>query len=128
VTLTDCRCSSIELPQTQMREVLFKDCKLDNANLRMAKLVNVRFTDCVLATAQFGAAQLDTVAFAGSDLRAADVSNVRCSQVDLRGARLDGLTGMASLKGAIIGVDQLLPLAPALAQALGISVRAAEED
>ena len=64
------------------------------------------------------------MAFAGSDLAGADFSSARCAAVDLRGARLDGLRGIAALEGATIGFDQLVGLAPALAQALGLQVRA----
>jgi uncharacterized protein YjbI with pentapeptide repeats len=123
VTLTDFRCSSIELGQATLRDVTFADCKLDDANLRLAKLQRVRFASCVLAGAELIGAQLDKVAFPASDLAGADMSNVRCVEVDLRGARLDGVRGVASLAGATIGTDQLIGFAPALAQALGIAVR-----
>ena len=123
VTLTDCRCSSIELGQATLREVTFADSKLDDANLRLAKLQHVRFASCVLAGAELVGAQLQKVAFPASDLAGADLSNARCVEVDLRGARLDGVRGVASLAGATIGTDQLIGFAPALAQALGIAVR-----
>jgi hypothetical protein len=42
----------------------------------------------------------------------------------LRAARLTGLKGVGSLAGAIIAVDQLFGLAPDLAKALGIIVKA----
>lgn len=70
----------------------------------------------------------DDLGFDGSDLAGADFSNARCSAVDLRGARLDGLRGMVSLAGATIGVDQVLGLAPALAQALGLHVSSDERE
>jgi uncharacterized protein YjbI with pentapeptide repeats len=123
VTLLDCRCSSVELPQASLKDVTFKDCKLDDANLRLAKLQRVRFDGCVLAGAEFISATLEEVTFPGSDLAGADLTKVRCADVDLRDARLDGLQGIDALKGCTIGVDQLFPMAPALAQALGITVK-----
>jgi uncharacterized protein YjbI with pentapeptide repeats len=108
--------------------VTFRDCKLDDANFRLGKLRDVTFDGSVLVAAQFQAAQLDMVTYSGSDVRGADFSNARCAQVDLRGAQLDGLLGVASLKGATIGVDQLFGFAPALAAALGIKVRADESE
>ncbi|MDQ1459175.1 MAG: hypothetical protein QOI08_659, partial [Actinomycetota bacterium] len=54
--------------------------------------------------------------------------SARCATVDLRGARLDGLRSIAALSGATIGPDQLIPLAPALAQALGLHIRADDEE
>jgi uncharacterized protein YjbI with pentapeptide repeats len=126
VRLVDCRASAIELPQSNLRHVTFVDCKLDDANFRLGQLHHVGFDGSVLGGADLVGAQLDDVSFAGSDLAGADFSNARCSAVDLRGARLDGLRGVAALAGATIGVDQLFGLAPALAQALGLNVKAAE--
>jgi uncharacterized protein YjbI with pentapeptide repeats len=126
VTLVDCRASSIELPQANLREVTFADCKLDDANFRLAKLQRVRFDASVLGGAEFVGAQLEDLAFDASDLAGADFSKARCSAVDLRGARLDGLRGIASLAGTTIGVDQLIGLAPGLAEALGVHVIADE--
>jgi hypothetical protein len=60
--------------------------------------------------------------------RGADVSNVKCKGTDLRRARLDGLKGVGSLRGATIGVDQLFGLAPGLAAAVGVRVLADDEN
>lgn len=128
VKLVDCRASAIELPQANLREVSFVDCKLDNANFRLAKLQRVRFDASVLGGAEFVGAQLADVSFDGSDLTGVDLSNAKCAAVDLRGARLDGLRGVASLAGSTIGADQLVGLAPALAQALGLRVLAVGQE
>ncbi len=121
--LIDCCCSGIELPQSQLRDVTFTDCKLDDANLRMARLVHVRFDASVLVGALLGTARLDGVAFPGCDLGGAGFSRVRAHEVDLRDARLSGLQGVDSRRGATIGPDRLVELAPALAYALGLVVR-----
>ena len=92
------------------RTVTVTDCRLDDANFRGAQLEQVRFETVNCARADFGGARLDTVAFPGSDLAAADFSNARCTDVDLRDARLEGLKGIGSLRGATIGVDQLFGL------------------
>jgi uncharacterized protein YjbI with pentapeptide repeats len=123
VRCVDCRASSIDLGLAALREVTFLDCKLDTANLRLTKLRNVRFDSCVLGAAEFVNAQMERVTFFGSDLRGVNVSKVRCTEVDLRGARLDGIAGAGALEGATITADQLFALAPALAAAVGIAVR-----
>jgi uncharacterized protein YjbI with pentapeptide repeats len=122
VRLTDCRCTGIDLAQTSLKNVTFTDCKLDDANLRMAKLHEVRFENCVLVGADAINATLEAVAFPGCDLAGMDFSQVRCADVDLRDARLDGIKGVNALRGSTIGVDQLFGLAPAFAQALGITI------
>jgi uncharacterized protein YjbI with pentapeptide repeats len=127
VRVVDCRASAIELPQAALRNVAFVDCKLDDANLRMARLREVRFDNCVLAGAEFGAAQLEDVAFNGSDLAGVDFGQARCAAVDLRDARLTGIKGIDSLRGATVALEQVVTLAPALALALGLRVHTDDE-
>jgi uncharacterized protein YjbI with pentapeptide repeats len=122
VQLVDCRLSSVELPQARLRDVTFTNCRLDDANFRLSALEGVRFDTCACSAAEFIGAQLERVVFNGSDLAFADVSQMRCADVDLRGARLDGLRGVGALSGATIGADQVVVLAPALAQALGMRI------
>jgi hypothetical protein len=43
--------------------------------------------------------------------------------VDLSGARLRSLVGVESLRGAIVSHEQLVDLAPILAEHLGLEVR-----
>jgi uncharacterized protein YjbI with pentapeptide repeats len=128
VTLHECRATSIEVGLMTWRHVTVTDCRLDDANLRGAQLEQVCFETVNCARADFGGARLEGVRFPGSDLAAADFSNARCTDLDLRDARLEGLKGIASLRGATIGVDQLFGLAGGFAVALGISVREREDD
>jgi len=107
VALTGCRGSSIELAGAQLRHVTFSECGIAASLWNHARLEGVRFPDC--------------------DLRGADFSNARVEDTDLRRARLDGLQGVGSLRGATIGVDQLVTLAPAVAAALGLHVRPEDE-
>ena len=93
------------------------------ANFRMARLEDVRFDACSLVTTDLTAAQLTRVVFSGSNCAATDFTNVRCEDVDLRGARLEGIRGVGSLRGATIGRDHLVPLALDLAIASGLLVR-----
>jgi hypothetical protein len=127
VRLVDCRASAIELPLTKMRSVAFVDCKLDDANLRMARLREVRFENCVLSGAELLAAHLDDVSFGGSDLAGVDFTQARCAGVDLRDARLSGIKGIDALRGAIVALEQVVTLAPALALALGLRVHTEDE-
>ncbi len=94
----------------------------------MARLEDVRFDACSLVTTDLTAAQLTRVVFSGSNCAATDFTNVRCEDVDLRGARLEGIRGVGSLRGATIGRDHLVPLALDLAIASGLLVRDEEPD
>jgi uncharacterized protein YjbI with pentapeptide repeats len=122
VRLIDCRTSAVDLSQTDLRDVTFRDCKLDDANLRLARLKRVRFDGSALAAAEFTGGTLDDVGFDRADLTRVDFTHARCAAVDLRGARLDGLRGIAALAGAVIGTDQLFGLAAGLAHAVGLRV------
>jgi Uncharacterized low-complexity proteins len=107
-----------------MRRVAFLNCKFDSVNLRGAKLRDVDFVDCVLRDVDFGGATLDSVTFTGSTLEEAGFDKAQLKKVDLRGARALGIaSGLEGLKGAVISNVQLLELAPALAHALGITVK-----
>jgi uncharacterized protein YjbI with pentapeptide repeats len=86
-------------------------------------LREVTFEDCVLRDVDFGGAKLTDVSFPGSSLERLRLGQATLKNMDLRGAvKLDLADGYDSLRGAIIGTDQLLELAPALASTLGITV------
>jgi uncharacterized protein YjbI with pentapeptide repeats len=108
-----------------LRRVTFSHCKLDSVNWRSATLREVRFEDCLLRDVDLGEATLTDVSFAGSTLDGVRLRGARLSGVDLRGAAALGIAdGLESLRGATIDHGQLLDLAPAFAQALGVTVTA----
>lgn len=122
IEFRDCRLSGIDLAQAALRHVRFIGCRLDAANLRMVDADHLRFEDCELRDIDFGSALLRSVGFEGSRLEAADFSNARCRDVDLRGARVMSIRGVAGLRGASIAPDQVLPLAPSVFADLGITI------
>ena len=87
-----------------LEDVVFERCEVGGFDARGARLHAVRFVDCTV----------DEV----------NVSGATLAKVDLSGARLRSLIGVESLRGAILGRQQLLDLAPLLAAELGIQVRA----
>lgn len=92
-------------------------------NLRSAALYDVAFEDCVLREVDFAEAKLDGVTFPGSRIERARFGRATLKKADLRGAvAIDLADGYESLRGAVISSSQLLDLAPALAQTLGITV------
>jgi uncharacterized protein YjbI with pentapeptide repeats len=106
-----------------LRRVTFSHCKLDSVNWRSAALREVRFVDCLLRDVDFGEATLTEVSFPGSTLDGVHLRGARLSKVDLRGAASLGIAdGVEALRGATIDHGQLLDLAPAFAQALGVTV------
>jgi uncharacterized protein YjbI with pentapeptide repeats len=126
--LTGCSLAGVELYDAVLRRVTFRHCKLDSVNLRSTALHDVAFEDCVLRDVDFGQARLNGVTFPGSRLERARFGQATLKKTDLRGAlAIDLAEGYESLRGALITSVQLLDLAPALAQTLGITVKDRQE-
>jgi hypothetical protein len=62
------------------------------------------------------------VSFAGTRIGRLELSGSKLEDVDLRGASLADIGTLEGLRGATITLDQLLEIAPALAEGLGIKV------
>jgi uncharacterized protein YjbI with pentapeptide repeats len=92
-------------------------------NLRNTTLRDIAFVNCTLRDVDFAEAKLTNVTFPGSTISSLHMDKVEIHNVDLRAAsELDINSGFDSLKGAKITNSQLLDLAPAFAQALGVIV------
>ena len=76
--------------------------------------------------ADFRSARLDSVRFHGCDLTGAWFADARIERTELRGCTLDGIRGIAGLRGAQLEPDAIVGLAWTMADALGI--RSLEED
>lgn len=116
------RLGSVEAYESQWRGVHFVGCKLSYLNLRGAELVDVAFTDCVVDELDLMGATATRVAFAGCRVTHLTVQDATLREVDLRGADLEVVDGLAGLRGATVSDDQLTRLAPLLASYLGINV------
>jgi uncharacterized protein YjbI with pentapeptide repeats len=124
VTVLDSVLAGVPAYEARLRRVTFARCKINTLNLRGATVQDVVFEGCELMEVDFGDAALTNVTFPGSTLRLARFTKAKLTEVDLRGAReLDIADGYDSLGGAIVDRAQLVELAPALAQTLGIVVR-----
>jgi uncharacterized protein YjbI with pentapeptide repeats len=106
----------------KVTRVRLRGVKLDFLNLRGATLQDVVFQDCVLGEVDATDARLTDVDFPGSRLDSLGVRNATLTRVDLSGATLHVLSGLESLRGAIVSAAQLIELAPLLADHLGIAV------
>jgi len=116
--------AGVEAFSSQWRRVLFSGCKLDSVNFRDATFRDVVFEDCVLRDVDWSGSALRSVRFPGSALHRARFGKSELAGTDFRGAtELDMADGYTALKGAIIDSGQLVPIAPMLAAALGITVK-----
>lgn len=121
--LTEPRLGAVAAYGSSWRRVQVLGGKIDFLNLRGATLREVTFEDCVLVEPDFADATLTDVSFEGCTLTAPQWSQASLTRVDLSGSRLVAPLGLTSLRGATISRVQLVELADAFADQLGIRVR-----
>lgn len=122
VTVIDPRWGAVQAHGCSWRQVTVTGGKIDFANLRGSDLREVRFVDVMLIGLEFAEARLTDVSFEGCTLRDPDFGRARLTRVDLSTADLERPLGVTSLAGASISRVQLLDLADAFAEQLGVRV------
>jgi uncharacterized protein YjbI with pentapeptide repeats len=122
VEVRDSRFGSVEAYDTAWRGIRFTRCKLGYVNLRAAELLDVAFVDCTIDEIDLLDASARRVAFEATRIATLNASGARLTDVDLRGADIGQVVGMAGLRGATISSEQLQLMAPALADLAGIVV------
>lgn len=116
------RLGSVDAFDTSMRSVRFRDCRINFINLRGAKLADVVFQDCVIDEIDIAQGEATRIAFPGTRLGKLSVHRTNVKDFDLRGAELGGVTGWASLAGAVVSEEQVTYLAPQMAAELGLRI------
>jgi uncharacterized protein YjbI with pentapeptide repeats len=96
--------------------------KIGYLNARAAQWQDVRFADCTLGELDLSSARVTRLAFHRCRIETLTLSGARLADVDLRGADVRAITGVAGLAGCWITEDQLSELAPHLATHLKIGV------
>jgi uncharacterized protein YjbI with pentapeptide repeats len=142
VRLTDCDLSNVSARRGEIRRAELTNARLVGfaigegtiedlrvtggtmmlASLTQATLRRVAFTNVNLREASFAQARLVSVGFEDCDLRGADFRGASLVDCTIRGASLDGVAGVASLRGLTMPWTDLVGSVGALAAALGISV------
>ena len=122
VEIRDSRFGSVEAYDGAWRGIRFTRCRLGFVNLRATDLLDVAFVDCTIDEIDLLDATARRVAFDGSRIGALNVGGATLTDVDLRGAELREVVGMAGLRGATISAEQLQSMAPALAELAGLRV------
>lgn len=123
--LADARIGALLASGTTWDLVRLRGVKANLLDLRGARLTDVVFEDCAISELGLGDAELRSVRFEATTIDDLAVEGTRMTDVDLTGARLGVVRGIAGLRGATVAPEQLLDLAPLLAAHLGIRTRAA---
>lgn len=117
------RMSGTQITESSFKNVTFSNCKLDLVNFRFSRLHSVVFRDCMISDADFNNATLKNVEFIGCTITGISFSSARMDNVDLSGSYIENVKGVRNLKGATIGDDQLIQLAPLLAAEAGLKIK-----
>ena len=122
VVVTDCRIGALVLPGSHLTRVTFENVRVDFANLRGATATQVQWLGCRIGELDLGGAEVDQARFDRCEVDRLALSGCTLQDVDLRGAALGAVDGLIALAGSLISHAQLVQLAPALADHLGIGV------
>lgn len=121
--MAGCRCSGMQLQESLMKNVVFRSSKLDIVNFRFAKLENVLFDSCVINGMDFYKAKLKNVVFENCIFENVEFSESQLVSVDMTKSTFASIKGLRYLKGAVINYSQLMQLAPAMANEIGVIVK-----
>jgi uncharacterized protein YjbI with pentapeptide repeats len=125
VVVEQSRLTGADLGEAELQDVVLRGCRFDLAGLRFARLTRVLLEDCELRGSDFGGAVLSSVAFASCGFDEVDFSGASFTACEMRGCVLDGVRGVAALRGVAMPWPDVVRNAGAFAGALG--VRALEE-
>jgi uncharacterized protein YjbI with pentapeptide repeats len=117
-----CRMTGVDLGEAVVRDVTLRGCRIDLASFSAARMERVSFEECVLEQTDFLEARLDGVRFHACALAGADLRGARLDRCELRGNQMDGVQGVASLRGAAMEWGDIVGMAGAFAAALGVEV------
>ena len=122
VLLTGSRLGSLELYESTWLSVTIEGSKIDYLNARSAQWQDVHWRDCTISELDLGQAMVTRMAFEDCRIGTLRAGHAQLTDVDLRGAELRALDGLAGLAGSWITESQLEALAPLLAAHLSINV------
>ncbi|UQN13827.1 pentapeptide repeat-containing protein [Gulosibacter sp. ACHW.36C] len=122
VRIESSRLGAVDLSEADLRAVQLTASKVSFANLRAATLRDVRFEHCVIEELDLTQARVDRVAFLDCAVRTLILDQAKLQHLDLRGAELDRVRGLASMRGAIVTYRQAADLTETFADHLGITI------
>jgi uncharacterized protein YjbI with pentapeptide repeats len=122
VAISSSRATGLSLLDSTLRDVTFTGCRIDLSSFRVSKFDDVLFTDCKMEQADFADADLRGARFVGCTLTGAQFSGARMTGTSFARCELAGISGVTSMRGAIITSTDAVALAAVLAGALGITI------
>ncbi|HET7309824.1 MAG TPA: pentapeptide repeat-containing protein [Mycobacteriales bacterium] len=127
VVVTGSRLRGVTWVNGVVQDVLLDGVTGEEVSLRFSTLRRLTLRDCVLPGLDFTEVTFDDVRLERCALQGAQFNGAKVKSLRIEGCDLSGATGVAALTGASVHPDDLLALAPSLAEAVGMRVRAEEE-
>jgi uncharacterized protein YjbI with pentapeptide repeats len=120
--IVDSRLTGGSWSEGALRHVRFRSCRMQYVSFRQQRFGVTLFEDCDLRDSDFQAADLRGAAFIRCDLTHVQLSNASLDGARFEDCNLEMARGVGALRGATIGLKEMLSLAPSMAAALGITI------
>jgi uncharacterized protein YjbI with pentapeptide repeats len=122
--LRGCTLIGANITNGTFKNVIFENCRLDYATFDQVHTAGpTAFVGCALTETTFTRCGLTSMTFDGCKLAATEFDSTDLRGADLRGNDLSTLIGIGSLRGAVIGHEQLPGLTEALMRDLDLIVK-----
>ena len=122
VVVEEGRFGAVTAHGSELTRVRLGGLKVDYVDLRNATLVDVTLAGCTIGELDLAGADLRDLRLTECTVGSLVLEEARCRSVDLRGADVTRLDGVAGLRGCTINGTQLVGWAPGMAAELGIAV------
>jgi uncharacterized protein YjbI with pentapeptide repeats len=127
-SLARSRLGAVEAYEANFDGLVVADTKISYLNGRSATWKDVLLQRCVIEELDLVGSRLARVRFESCQIRSLELSRTSNTDVDLRGAEIRQISGLAGLAGCTITPEQLYDLSGPLATHLGIAVAPAATD
>jgi len=120
--IKDSRFGLLDLSSSKLLRLTITDTKIDFLNLRATAIREVVLTRVKLGEVTLGEATGTTLTFQDCAIGTVELHNTRLEKIDLSTSTLTRVDGLASLRGVVLSLQQVLDLAPAMATVLGATI------
>jgi uncharacterized protein YjbI with pentapeptide repeats len=120
--IKDSRFGLLDLSASTLLRLVVTDTKIDFLNLRGTAIREVVLTRVTLGEVTLGDATGTTLTFDDCSVGTVELHNTRLEKIDLSRSSLARIDGLASLRGVVLSLGQVLDLAPAMATVLGATI------
>ena len=121
-SIKDSRFGLLDLSSSTLLRLVITDAKIDFLNLRGTAIREVVLTRVRLGEVTLSNATGTTLVFEDCTIGTVELHDTRLEKIDLSRSVLQRIDGLASLRGVVLSLDQVLNLAPGMATVLGATI------